>query len=127
MHFVFIPRINKNLIDFQGAWNQHTLSTEGNMSPLQLFVEGATIRAMGEEEPDIQQLELSPNPTVQDTPDAVQVPANKFIPCSVLTSLLQASVDPMTQSTDCGRSLYCTTVQTVGQHLQAGCVQCKLE
>ena len=40
LHFVFLPRINKHLADFQGSRNSHPLSTEGNMSPLQLFVEG---------------------------------------------------------------------------------------
>ena len=40
LHYVFIPHINKHLMDFQGSWNSHPLSTEGNMSPLQLFVEG---------------------------------------------------------------------------------------
>ena len=40
LHYVFLPRINKCLVDFQGSWNCHSLSTEGNMSPLQLFVEG---------------------------------------------------------------------------------------
>ena len=40
LHFVFIPRINKHLTEFQGSWNYHPLSTEGNMSPLQLLVEG---------------------------------------------------------------------------------------
>ena len=37
LHFVYLPRINKQLADFQGSWNSHSLSTEGNMSPLQLF------------------------------------------------------------------------------------------
>ena len=44
LHFVFLPRIiNKHLADFQSSWNSHTLSTEGNMSPLQLFVEGRSV------------------------------------------------------------------------------------
>ena len=38
LHVVFLPRINKNLAEFQGSWNNHSLSTEGNMSPLQLCV-----------------------------------------------------------------------------------------
>ena len=35
LQVVFLPRINKCLIEFQGSWNNHPLSTEGNMSPLQ--------------------------------------------------------------------------------------------
>ncbi len=29
---IFCPRINKSLQDFQGSWNCHQLSSEGNMS-----------------------------------------------------------------------------------------------
>ena len=34
LHFVFLPRINKCLHDFQASWNNHGLSSEGNMTPL---------------------------------------------------------------------------------------------
>ena len=34
---MFIPRINSSLLDFQAAWNQHALSSENNLSPLQLY------------------------------------------------------------------------------------------
>ena len=40
LHFIFLPRINKCLEEFQESWNNHSLSTEGNKSPYQLFVEG---------------------------------------------------------------------------------------
>ena len=39
LHYIFIPRVNKCLHDFQGAWNNHALSTEENITPIQLFVE----------------------------------------------------------------------------------------
>ena len=34
LQVVFLPHINKSLAEFQGSWNNHPLSTEGNMSPL---------------------------------------------------------------------------------------------
>ncbi len=37
LHFVFLPRINASLDTFRSAWNNHSLSTESNMSPLQLY------------------------------------------------------------------------------------------
>lgn len=40
LHYVFLPQLNKSLADFNGGWNCHPLSTEGSMSPLQLFAEG---------------------------------------------------------------------------------------
>jgi len=40
LHFVFLPRLNKCLEEFCESWNQHNLSSEGNLSPCQLFFEG---------------------------------------------------------------------------------------
>ena len=37
LHYIYIPRINTALKQFQEAWNSHSLSTESNWSPLQLF------------------------------------------------------------------------------------------
>lgn len=37
LHYVFVPRINESLGAFQAAWNNHSVSTENNMSPLQLY------------------------------------------------------------------------------------------
>ncbi len=40
LHFVFIPRINKSLMEFQNAWNHHRIRTAGHKSPYQLFTAG---------------------------------------------------------------------------------------
>ena len=40
LHFIFLPRINQCIRDFTESWNHHPLSTEGNMTPYQLFYEG---------------------------------------------------------------------------------------
>ena len=37
IHYVFLPRINRSLRKFQDAWNHHSLRTEGNSTPHQLF------------------------------------------------------------------------------------------
>lgn len=124
LHYIFIPHVNKCLTDFQGSWNRHGLSTEGNMSPLQLFVEG------------LSQIEDSPVAEQNSTPGAssnvpnnlesVQVPSNKFEPCSGLSAEL-VSVDPMAQCTDFGKEFYCRAIQIAGRHLQMTCNNCKLE
>ncbi len=41
LHFVFIPQINKALDEFAAAWNSHRLSTENNLTPLQLYTAGS--------------------------------------------------------------------------------------
>ena len=40
LHFVYLPRINNHLHQWKGAWIQHPLRTAGNLSPLQLWMEG---------------------------------------------------------------------------------------
>lgn len=37
LHYVFLPEINKALAEFRNAHNNHSISTEGNQTPLQLF------------------------------------------------------------------------------------------
>lgn len=122
LHFVFLPRINKCLTDFQGSWNCHPLSTEGNMSPLQLFVEGLSQT----EEQSQSNPEVNSNLPPED-PESVQVPSNKFIPCTQLSAELYSSVDPMARCNDFGKELYCKVIEIVGQHLQTVCSNCQLE
>ncbi len=40
LHFVYVPRINVALSDMAAQWNNHPLSTERNLSPLQLWIRG---------------------------------------------------------------------------------------
>ena len=37
LHYVFLPRINSSLARFKSAWNNHPLSTENNLTPLQIY------------------------------------------------------------------------------------------
>ena len=40
LHYVFIPRLNHQLLQFMAAWNHHPLRTEQGLSPLQLWHRG---------------------------------------------------------------------------------------
>jgi hypothetical protein len=40
-HFVFLPRINRELFRFLRQWNNHGIRAQGHSSPLQLFVSAA--------------------------------------------------------------------------------------
>lgn len=40
LHYVYLPRINRDLQDFMTQWNHHGLRTEHHMTPLQIFVRG---------------------------------------------------------------------------------------
>lgn len=50
LHYVFMQRINNCLGMFTDAWNNHNLSSEGNLSPMQLWIIGLA----GNTEHDIQ-------------------------------------------------------------------------
>ena len=39
-HYTFIARINRALAGFKSAWNNHPLSTQGSLSPNQLWIIG---------------------------------------------------------------------------------------
>jgi hypothetical protein len=39
-YFVYIPRINRALKEFVSQWNTHPVSTENNLSPLQMYAQG---------------------------------------------------------------------------------------
>lgn len=40
LHYVFLPRLNAALKTFKEGWNNHPLSSEGGLSPLQLWLSG---------------------------------------------------------------------------------------
>ena len=105
------------------------LSTEGNMSPSQLSVEGLCASESLPEQ--LYSGLLGPSPsnekTIPEEVAFVEVPSNRFVPCTQVLSELQSSVDSMSQCTDFGRRFYKRAVQVVGQHLQNGCSDCQLE
>lgn len=125
LHFVFLPRINKCVHDFQESWNNHALSTEGNMTPYQLFAEGmrtATHLNM----PSTLSANISQN-TAMSLPaenEIVVVPTVSLVPCQILLHQLQQSINPLQTCDDHGRELYHQTIHIVGQHLLPGCNDC---
>lgn len=44
LHYVYLPRINRDLNNFMDQWNNHGLRTERHATPLQLFVRGCLER-----------------------------------------------------------------------------------
>ena len=41
LHYIYLPRINKSLIEFKEAWNSHKIRTAQGQTPSQLFTSGA--------------------------------------------------------------------------------------
>ena len=54
LHYVFLKRINRSLQVFKEGWNNHPLSSENNLSPLQLWIGGLTRSYQLETLPEVQ-------------------------------------------------------------------------
>ena len=100
LHYVFKPRVNSALQAFVESWNNHTISTAHNLTPNQLFVQGAI---------EYNRFPHQPFPTShqQSAPirahgDIVTVPRISFIPCTRLMQLLSIGVTPLDPSSDFG-------------------------
>ena len=125
LHHVYLPRINSALQSFIESWNNHSISTEHNLTPNQLFIRGALQQNMT---PRLQIQSPITNPTGSHTlPSAtshVEVPRSSFVPCAFLTGQLVGNINPQAESDDFGRTFYCQTVDIVGRHLMSGCHNC---
>jgi len=116
LHYVFIPRINAALSSFQLAWNHHPLSTENNLSPLQLYTayaQGSSLFDEIEVDPINYGYDpYSPIPEEDDDNSVTVVPP--FIPLSNQSlQRLHSGVNPNSQSTDFGMQLYLDAIQVV--------------
>ena len=122
LHYVFLPRINKCLLDFQESWNNHGLSTEASMTPYQLFAEGTSCAVRLDMPTATSLFSIFPS-SLPDAHEAVGVPDVFFVPCQVLNSQLQ-QVHPCQSCSDHGKQLFGQTIRVVGQHLLSGCEEC---
>ena len=114
LHYVFLPRINASLNAFKESWNNHPLSTENNMSPLQLYTAYSLGSCIFDEtiDPITYGVDNFAS-TACDDPDNEGVVIPQFdIPLSS-TSLrqLNAEINPSQQCNDFGKELYLNTVQ----------------
>ena len=127
LHYIFLPRLKKCVLDFKDSWNNHGLSTEGNMSPYQLFAEG--MRCATHLNMSTSRSMLHTQDTTVNLPDedgCVVVPRVSLDPCQVLLNELQRSVNPLQTCNDHGKELYSNTIHIVGQHLLPGCNDCSV-
>ena len=120
LHTVFLPRINNALDSFVESWNNHPLSTSENLTPNQLFVQGALRQNM---------TPTFPTPTRSTSAiqaplpqDAVAVPRSTFSACDQLNSELE-QINVEEPVDDFGYSVYRNVCGLVGTHLQR-CTEC---
>ena len=111
---VFVPRIKRSLTEFVHSWHNHPISSERNMTPLQLFLTGSL--AVEEDANDDDQYPL---PT---TSDHVMIPNIPYIPCTALNSCICHTLQQNEHRE--GYDVYRQISNIVGQHLVTGCTSC---
>ena len=123
LHWVYLPRINLCLQQSVESWNNHSLSSEHNQTPNQLFVQGILMQE-------------NSSPTV-NTPSGSTVSIQLVIEWQLQRENLEhaihytggsacslQSIQLYTPTEDNGIFLYRQVVTVVGSHLQAGCGNC---
>ena len=122
LHYTFLPRINKCINEFKESWNNHALSSEGNMSPYQLYTEGllyAGPECHGQTHGAMTDVD------VNVTTEHISVPRIKFVPCTHLLQQIQ-TIHPLQPCLDNGITLFYSIIRSVGQHLDMHCGQCRI-
>lgn len=120
LHYVYLPIINKCLHDFQESWNNHNLSTEGNMTPYQLFAEGMNYAAELAVPATMHNVSPLQIPAIPNNQPFVETPRISFFPCTTLVNQLQLHA-----SNNTGKQLYIEVIGIIGQHLLNDCSNCQ--
>lgn len=126
LHYVFLPRFNKELQLFRDQWNNHGLRTAHHETPLQLFVGGtldlsnARLTAMQNMFASSVDNGAAAQSVFQnqgwDGDYVIQVPE---IPCpldQVALSQLQQTVDPLAESDELGIDIYLTVMDFISEY-----------
>lgn len=116
LHYVYLPRLNKNLSEFVSAHNNHKVSTEGNNTPAQIFWTNLHLTFFGDgREPNDAWMGVNIDELIQTNLPHVQVPVTSNPLDHTEYAELQRLVDPL--SSTCGKELYRNTVDFVGRKL----------
>lgn len=116
LHFVFLPRINNSLDTFKLGWNNHQLSTENNLSPLQLYTAYAQgSHLFDDHSVDGEMYGREDNEDERDDENELDinevVVPNTHIPLSTSSiERLSNSINPLSACNDFGKQFYLDTV-----------------
>lgn len=118
LHMVYVPKINESLAMFTDGWNSHALSSEHNLSPMQLFTTGALFSSQVRQTLVFSDLQSSDNSQVSSSttsPCSVEVPRT-ILP---LTPDQHCQLSDLLQRVSLDRNfnidLYCNMRQIVSQ------------
>ena len=118
LHYIFLPRINRCLVEFIHSWNNHPIRTACHKTPQQLFTAGSlvlqtsNVDAFDYAEAVDSNYGLDPDITVIPN-EAVVVPENpiKFSESDI--QALKIAIDPLGVSDNHGIDIYEQTLQLI--------------
>ena len=118
LHYVYTPRLNRTLLEFIAAHNNHKVSTEENLSPLQMFYQNRHLTDLQRQRFNAENHALGVS--VQQLLETTVIPhVNVLTTENILDDKslrdLMETVDPL--SPECGEVLYRQAVQFVSSHL----------
>ena len=124
LHFVFVPRINRDLEEFRRMWNCHPLSSEKNMTPNQLWITGMQRfceRTLGEEmsEADLEEFGVEPHIEVPDGQwEETEVVVPQIVDFNDEEALkrMAEAIDPVSDDGNYGVSVYLRALEVAGTH-----------
>ena len=122
LHYIYLPRINHSLEVFQECWNHHSVRTENNMSPHQIFTAGSLhLQRAGLHALDffdnVDDMYGTYDDFVEQDEHTVNVPFNRFQLSDNAFAQLCHTVDPRAPSTNFGIELYLQTLLFIHQTL----------
>lgn len=120
LHLIYIPRINQSLVRFQEAWNNHSLSTELNRTPLQLYTLYSIGNPLFTDEGDVDSnsygVDHDTDPDFdEDDSETISIPEINLPLSDASLSTLNVSLDPLQQSDSYGADIYLRAVNMVYQ------------
>lgn len=129
LHYIYLPRINRSLQQFQQAWNNHRIRTERGLTPNQLFTAGALqLRNSGlvaldffvniPEDYGAEEGVLDDDDD-DDDDNGVLIPATRVQLSDEHLSELRESINPLGDSDDFGIDLYQQVLAYVQPILQS--------
>ena len=128
LHYVYLPRINRSLKQFNEAWNCHGLPTERGKTPNQLFTAGLLrLRYSGLDAVDLfehvsdeygeSEEGGSHNEEAVDDDQGVSVPQLSISITPMQLSRIHEAVSPLSNDSEYGISLYRIVLQILDKSL----------
>ena len=129
LQYIFLPRINRALEEFRMGWNFHSLSTESNLSPYQMWISGAIadrfstftgVRDILDSEVD-EFYGVDPCGSgclLEDDNAEITVPEISVPLMAEEMERLKANVNPLDQSSGYGTDLFIRTAWFVAEQIE---------